>query len=123
MFKEIKDINYQLGGGNHGHHGSHKALIDKYGFDSKHGSHLIRLLHMGLEILTEGECNVLRPDNNYLLAIRNGEYTLEYIQQEADRLFKLLDDVYINSKLPSKPDIKKINSLLCDLTLRSFNYL
>jgi len=120
IIKEAEKINYQLGGGNHNHHGSHKGIIDQHGYDTKHAMHLLRLLHMGLEILTEGECNVLRPDNNYLLAIRNGEYSLEYIQEEADRLFKLLDDAYVTSKLPSKPNVEKINDLLCDLTLRSF---
>jgi hypothetical protein len=118
--KEIRDIEFLMGGGNHNHHGSHKSIIDEYGFDTKHAMHLIRLLHMGLEILVDGECNVLRPDNNYLLAIRNGEYTLEYIQAEADRLFKLLDDAYVNSKLPNSPDRNKINKLLCDMTLSSF---
>lgn len=116
---EIIEIEKAMGGGNHNHHGSHKELIDMYGFDSKHAMHLIRLLHMGLEILTTGECYVLRPDNNYLMAIRNGEYTLEYIQKEAERLFKLLDDALVKSKLPNSPDIKKVNKLLIDLTWES----
>jgi hypothetical protein len=120
LTKEKNDIENLIGGGNHNHHGSHKDIIDKYQWDTKHGSHLIRLLHMGLEILTEGECYVLRPDNNYLLAIRHGDYTLEYIQKEADRLFKLLDDAYINSKLPNAPDIEKVNKLLCEMTFKSF---
>lgn len=118
--KEIDDIKYQMGGGNHSHHGSHKGIIDEYGWDTKHGTHLIRLLHMGLEILIEGDCYTLRPDNNYLLAIRHGEYTLEQIQTEADRLFKLLDDAYVKSDLPKAPDRDKINNLLCEMTMLSF---
>jgi len=115
--KEIRD---RMGYGNHNHRGSHKDLIDLYGYDTKHAMHLIRLLHMGLEILMEGVCYTLRPDNNYLMAIRNGEYTLEYIQAEADRMFKLLDEAYTKSSLPHSPDVKKINDLLCEMTLLSF---
>jgi hypothetical protein len=35
-------------------------------------------------------------------------------------MFKLLDDAYVSSKLPHSPDVKKINDLLCDMTLLSF---
>jgi len=118
--ENTKEIKNRMGYGNHNHRGSHKDLIDAYGYDTKHAMHLIRLLRAGLEILTEGNCYTLRPDYNYLLAIRNGEYTLEYIKAEADRMFKLLDDAYINSKLPHSPDVNKINNLLCDMTLLSF---
>jgi hypothetical protein len=118
--KEIREVEFLMGGGNHNHHGSHKGIIDEYGYDTKHAMHLIRLLHMGLEILVEGECNTLRPDNNYLLSIRHGEFTLEQIQAEAERLFKLLDDAYVGSKLPNSPDRNKINKLLCDMTILSF---
>lgn len=110
-------INKLMGGGNHGHHGSHKNLIEKYGFDVKHALHLIRLLRIGLEILVEGECRVLRPDNKYLLDIRHGKYTLEQIQAEADRLFKLLDEAYVTSKLPEAPDVTKVNKLLEEIIL------
>lgn len=117
------EIERIMGGGNHNHHGSHAGLIEKYGYDVKHAMHLIRLLHMGLEILTEGECRVLRPDNNYLMAIRYGEFTLDRIKQEAEKLFSLLDEAYVSSKLPDSPDVEKINKLLIDITEASFDDL
>lgn len=118
--EERAEIDRLMGGGNHNHHGSHAGLIEQYGYDVKHAMHLIRLLHMGLEILTEGECRVLRPDNNYLLAICYGEYTLDQIQQEAEKLFRLLDEAYANSKLCDTPDVDKVNQLLMDITEASF---
>lgn len=117
------EIERIMGGGNHNHHGSHTGLIEKYGYDVKHAMHLIRLLHMGLEILTEGECRVLRPDNNYLMAIRYGEFTLDQIKQEAEKLFSLLDDAYVKSKLPDSPEVGKVNQLLMDITEASFDDL
>lgn len=115
------EIERIIGGGNHNHHGSHTGLIEKYGYDVKHAMHLIRLLHMGLEILTEGECRVLRPDNNYLMAIRYGEFTLDQIKKEAEKLFNLLDEAYVKSKLPDSPDAGKVNQLLINITEASFD--
>ncbi|HUW65121.1 MAG TPA: nucleotidyltransferase domain-containing protein [Spirochaetia bacterium] len=117
--KKMDEIRHQIGGGNHNTHGSHKELIDEYGYDTKHASHLIRLLYMGIEILTEGDCHVLRPENQYLIDIRHGKYPLEYIHQQADRLFALLDEAYVRSSLPNSPDEETVNGLLIDLTLRS----
>lgn len=121
--EERAGIEAIVGGGNHNHHGSHAGLIERYGYDVKHAMHLIRLLHMGLEILTEGECRVLRPDNNYLLSIRQGEYSLDQIKEEAEKLFSLLDEAYVKSKLPDSPDIERVNQLLIDITEASLDDL
>jgi predicted nucleotidyltransferase len=91
-----------------------KGLVEKFGFDCKNGSHLIRLLKMGIEFLIDGELHVHREDAPYLLAIKHGEYTLEQIKEEADRLFKLAEQAYINSKLPNKPDRDKIERFCID---------
>lgn len=93
-----------------------KALVDKFGYDTKNASHLIRLLKMVLEFLVEGRLYVERTkDAQYLLAIKRGEYELEYIKMEAEKLFTLVDTAYVNSKLPAKPDIKKIEALMMKL--------
>lgn len=118
--EEINKIQEEMGKGQHKHVGSHKDLIEQYGFDVKHGLHLIRLLLMGIEILDTGHLSVLRPERDYLLAIRNGEYTLEQVKSHAEKLFIQLDEAYNNSKLPHSPDRDKINELLCNMTLLSF---
>jgi len=119
--QEISKVEEEMGKGQHKHIGSHKDLIEQYGYDVKHGLHLIRLLLMGLEILNTGYLTVLRPEKDYLLAIRNGEYTLEQVKSHAEKLFIQLDETYDKSKLPHSPDRKKINDLLCDMVLQSFS--
>ena len=47
-----------------------KKLVDKYGYDTKNASHLIRLLKMGIEFLIEGRLNVMRYDNQMLIDIK-----------------------------------------------------
>lgn len=89
-----------------------KELVTKFGFDCKNGSHLIRLLKMGIEFLTDGELHVERNDKEQLLAIKYGEWSLEKVTTEADRLFKLAEEAYIRSTLSAEPN-RKAAELLC----------
>ena len=100
----------------HGHMGKkRKELVDKFGYDCKNAAHLIRLLRMGVEFLKEGRLYVLRHDAKELLSIKRGEWLLEDVNKEAEHWFKLLDEAYIKSELPDKPDYDKINGLAIDI--------
>jgi len=88
-----------------------KALVDKYKFDTKNAAHLVRLLKMGIEFLKEGVLYVEREDAPYLLSIKNGEWPLEKVKAEAERLFKLCEETYTQSKLPNTVNHDKINDL------------
>lgn len=92
------------------------ALVEKYGYDCKNAAHLIRLLKMGIEFLTEGVLYVeRRHDATQLLEIKRGEWTLDAVKAEADRLFALCEQAYIHSPLPPKPDTEKINEICVEL--------
>lgn len=109
-------------------HGAHKGymgdkrkkLVDQFGFDTKNGSHLIRILKMGIEFLSSGQLNVMREDNTYLVDIKQGKYSLEYVQKESDRLFQLAETALVNSKLPDKVDMKKAELLLVQILSEHF---
>lgn len=92
-----------------------KALVEKYGYDCKNGSHCIRLLKMGMEFLVEGKLNVFRKDAPMLLEIKRGLWSLEDVQAEAKKLFNLADEAYVRSSLPSEPDYDKVNDLVSDI--------
>lgn len=97
-----------------------KALVDKFGYDTKNGAHLIRLLRMGIEFLTDGELNVHRHDAQDFIAIKNGEWSLEKVQREADRLFVLAQEAHVRSTLPVRPDMAKVNELCCNVVGRAW---
>lgn len=99
-----------------------KALVEKYGYDTKNAAHLIRLLKMGIEFLTEGTLYPNRGgrDASQIMTIKRGEYTLAKIKSMAERLFGKCEDAYIHSKLPNKPDVEAIRKLTYELTRRSF---
>jgi len=102
--------------------GKRLESVRKFGYDTKNAYHLIRLLRMGAETLTDGEVSVMRHDNQELLKIRRGEYPLSYIEEEAKRLQGLLDTAYVNSKLPNKPNYGKINDWLVSAHKRSLDW-
>ena len=91
------------------------ALVEKYGFDCKNAAHLIRLLRMGIEALSTGELVVRRPDAEELLAIKRGEWSLEKVQHEAQRLFDECRDAKNTSPLPDEPDKEVVNSLCVEV--------
>lgn len=100
-----------------------KALVDKYGYDTKNAAHLIRLLKMGIEFLSTGQMNVFRHDNEMLIEIKYGKWKLEKVQAEADRLFKMAEESFVNSKLPDRPDYEKANMLCEEIILQYHNLI
>jgi predicted nucleotidyltransferase len=107
-----------------GHMGEkRRSLVDKFGFDTKNAAHLIRLLRMGIEFLRDGELQVQREDAAQLLEIKRGEWPLEKIVSEADRLFAVSEQAYLNSTLPKQPDkwmISKLAVYVIESAMREF---
>ena len=90
-----------------------RALLEeKFGFDLKHGTQLVRLLRLGKEILETGKVNVKRTDDrDELLAIKNGAWSYEKLVDYADQVEKEVKTAYENSKLPNQPNIKHLDNL------------
>jgi predicted nucleotidyltransferase len=91
--------------------GKRKEYRDKFGFDVKFGMHTVRLLSEVEMILTEGDLD-LRRNNEQLKAIRRGEVPEEEIRRWASDKEKQLERLYADSKLPWGPDEGKIKDLL-----------
>ena len=83
--------------------------------NSKHGSHLIRLLRTGLEILRDGELLVRRPDAEELVEIRDGCYTYDDLMAEAESLKDAMSEAAKTSKLPESPDRERIDDVLLSI--------
>lgn len=82
-------------------------LEEKFGYDTKHAMHLVRLLRMGEEILEGRGVIVKRPDADELLEIRNGRFEYEQLIEWAEKKDKYIrETLYQETKLPKKPNIK-----------------
>jgi predicted nucleotidyltransferase len=99
------------------------ALEAKYGYDTKHASHLVRLLRMGKEILTTGDLTVRRPDAEELLAIRHGKWTYDELMENIQPLWEELEQIYNDRsyKVPHKVNKNALSDLCAELHVRFWN--
>ncbi len=73
-------------------------------YDAKNMMHTFRLLHTAAEIAREGALHVRRPDRDFLLRVRAGEFPYEDLLQMADERLAEMDALYAASPLPKRPD-------------------
>lgn len=99
-----------------------RAMLEaQYGYDTKHASHLVRLIRQCREILSTGKVNVQRKDDREeILAIKRGAWTYEVLMDWVDREAseKVLDDLYEKSSLPHDPDRNRLDQLCVDIVER-----
>lgn len=81
-------------------------LEEKFGYDSKHAMHLVRLLRMGEEILKDGVVNVFRKDADELLSVRDGKWPYDELLKYAEDMERKIKVLYNKTDLPKKPDVK-----------------
>lgn len=101
---------------------SRAALEEKFGYDTKHAYHLVRLIRMCREVLSTGKVIVKRPDREELLAIRNGAWSYDQLIEFAEREEKELNVLYNSSNvLPKTPDKEALDKLCIDLVEKSLS--
>jgi len=89
----------------------------KFGYDTKHAMHLVRLLRSGFEILTTGNLTVRRPDAQELLDIRAGKWTYEEVTKYADEMVEKIDRLRSDDfRVPPLPDTLRINKMVVEIT-------
>jgi hypothetical protein len=82
------------------------------GYDSKNLLHTLRLLDMAGEIAREGVLRVRRPNRDYLLQVRAGEFEYEDLVSRAERQLEEVQEAFRESSLPDEPDRDAVNALL-----------
>ncbi|MEA2053500.1 MAG: hypothetical protein U9O96_00045, partial [Candidatus Thermoplasmatota archaeon] len=97
-----------------------RKLVEKFGYDCKNASHLIRILRLGIEFLSTGEIQVERNDAQDLIEIKKGEWSLEKVQKTADELFKTAHEALIHSPLPPQPDKDRAEKLCQEILIDWF---
>jgi uncharacterized protein len=90
-------------------------LERRYGYDTKHAMHLIRLLRMATEILSTGDVLVRRLDAEDLLAIRRGSLSFEALLEQAEALGSRVKALAESSPLPVRPDEARLNAFCAEL--------
>ncbi len=81
-------------------------------YDAKNMLHVFRLLQMAEEIAETQQLNVFRPNRDFLLQIRRGEFEYEELVAEAEQLVTRVEAAFANSTLPDAPDKALAEQLL-----------
>jgi predicted nucleotidyltransferase len=91
-------------------------LVTKYGYDTKFGSHLIRLLLEGEELLNTGK--IVFPLNyaDILLDIKNGKYEINELMEMAKKIEDRMREARDKSNLPNSQNFHKVNELVKKIT-------
>ncbi|WP_081886016.1 nucleotidyltransferase domain-containing protein [Haloferula sp. BvORR071] len=82
------------------------------GYDSKNLMHTLRLLDMAGEIAREGALRIRRPNREYLLRVRAGEFEYEELVAKAEAQLLEVQAAFEQSSLPEQPDRAEVNALL-----------
>ena len=84
-------------------------------YDAKNMMHTFRLLDMAAEIAWEKRVIVRRPNRDFLLKIRKGDFDYEELLERAEVKISEIEVLYAKSDLPETPDLDKINRLLIEI--------
>lgn len=91
--------------------GNRVELIKKFGYDTKFGMNVIRLLSQCETIFATNDLDLTR-NNEELKAIRRGEWSKEKLIGEFETRKLAMEQLFHKSNLPEQPDINKIKDLL-----------
>ena len=84
-------------------------------YDSKNLMHTYRLLDMAEEIATEGRLKVRRPNREFLMRIRSGEFDYDELIEIAEEKVKAIEAAYAKSALPEKPNEERLKEILIEI--------
>jgi len=90
-------------------------LERKFFFDSKHASHLYRLVTEGEELLNTGFITLPRPDREILRDIRNGKYTYDQMMELVGDIDGRFNALYESSSLSRFANVNKVDEMCVEI--------
>lgn len=90
-----------------------KELVEKYGFDTKYASHVIRIGRQCKQILSDGDMD-LTYNADIIKAIRSGQYSKEEVIDLYEQDMNELVQLFEASKLRQEVDMQGIHTLLLE---------
>jgi uncharacterized protein len=100
-----------------GKKGQRPEIEAKFGYDTKAAMHTLRLLYECRELMTDGRITLPRPEREFLVKVRAGEFSLERILDFAKKLFMECDEAEKKSPLPLVVDRERISKLVSEAHL------
>ncbi len=93
-------------------------LERRFGYDTKHAMHLVRLMRTGLGLLRTGDLEVRRADASELTAIRDGKLSYDELLGLAAELESEMTEAAARTTLPRDVDRGFVDELAFELMAR-----
>lgn len=99
-------------------------LVERYGWDTKYGGHMIRLGFQGIELLSTGRLTLpmRERERRIITAIRTGAWSMQETLSYAESLEGHIRTLTKASRLPDHPDRDGVNAWLEDAYIDSWGY-
>ena len=106
---------------NRNEHRYQNTIDNSKNYDAKNMMHTFRLLTMAEEIAKHCEINVKRKDRDFLLSIKNGNFLYDDLVNMANEKIQKIEELFIQSNLPEKPEEKSVENLLVEIREEYYN--
>ena len=84
-------------------------------YDAKNMMHVFRLLDMAEEIAKQKQVITRRPNREFLLNIRKGDFMYEDLVKQAEEKIEKIHELYKKSDLPEAPNKDQVENLLIEM--------
>jgi predicted nucleotidyltransferase len=114
---QLRRITGERGRGTKGRRPEYEGV---FGYDTKAAMHCLRLYLECIELMRLGTITLPRPEREFLIEARSGEWTLERFLAEADKLRRDAEDAALESSLADTVDVRAISELLANVHLTAW---
>lgn len=98
-----------------GKKGTRPEIEVTYGYDVKAAMHTLRLLYECKELVSTGNITFPRPEREFLIRVRTGQFSVEQVSVMAERMFKECTEAGEQSSvLPATVDVDAVSKLIAD---------
>ncbi len=97
-------------------------LIQKFGYDTKMASHVMRLFFEAEELFSTGVITLPLKNNGVVLTVKRGEWDKTRFVAEANRHKDECAAIFANSKVRDTPDYEGANELLVGIVKDYYGY-
>jgi len=101
--------------------GTRPEYEGRFGYDTKAAMHCLRLYLECIELMQDGFITLPRPEKDFLIEARAGEWTLERFIQEAERLHSEAQAAAAESHLPDTVSLTAISTLVAEVCLDAWS--
>ena len=97
------------------------TISEEKNYDTKNMMHVFRLLDIAEHIAKEGRVVVVSKKREFLLSIKRGDFSYNYLLENALEKINTVNNLFDKSSLPNTPDESYLQNLLFEIREEYYN--